>query len=181
MIKVGDYVCVTIEDDGIFSEWGRVLQVENNILVEFDNEFDFMHNARGKGKVGHCWYVASHRILLNKGNNICSCCGQPLPVKKEVVKPPKLTDNMMVELKDGSKCIVFTDVKTRYYGVQDFILVDEDGFHVGSDYNEMLIPKDLDNDEFSIMKIYTYDYLPKLAVSAICDDNFELIWSREDD
>ena len=91
--KIGDRIKVKYEFDGVdlTDEIGTIIKLGNNnnnqVCVEFDNEFEEGHNGDGIGKSGHCrWGNEDEFILFKKKQPIdCHKLNKILCLKKATV------------------------------------------------------------------------------------------------
>ena len=99
-----------------------------------------------------------------------------LPEEKQFSKDD-LKAGMWVELRNGNKYLILTDVNTTYYGQQKLVGIRDCGFMIGSNLNNDLTHKDSPN--FDIMKVWgsvvtsnTYNFV---------DLQSDLIWERKEE
>lgn len=86
-----------------------------------------------------------------------------------------------VELRNKERYMVVRDCNTKKYGHQDFCLIKENGFLMGSNYNEDLYVYDIEHPdpchEFDIMKIYANTNINGNTYSMEVSE-VELAWER---
>lgn len=93
-------------------------------------------------------------------------------MKKEFTKKD-LKSGMWVELRNGARRLVLTDVNTIHYGEQDFALIGDNYFTISSSYNEDLTNKF--SGGMSIDKVFCN----KVDSDTYKGRELNVIWERE--
>lgn len=140
--KVGDRVVVVRRfkkaDVGLT---GTVIILDNFPAIEFD-EYMSGHSCGKLGKPGHCWWITNgYRGYVKR-----------LHKKEEPTKMPVLETGMKVEFRNGEFGLVVTNVNTRLYGKQDFVILMNGSFVVGNRYNDC--GKHIENSDYNIERVY---------------------------
>lgn len=93
----------------------------------------------------------------------------------------RLITGRTVELRNKEHYMVIRECNTKWFGYQDFCLIKEDGFLIGSNYNEDLYLYDPDEleyfHEFDIMKIYANSDIDHSTYSMEVSEG-EVAWVR---
>ena len=99
-----------------------------------------------------------------------------LPEEEKQFTKSDLKAGMWIELRNGNKYLILTDVNTMYYGQQKLVGINNFGFVIGSEFNNDLTYKD--NLDCDIMKVWgsvvnsnTYNFV---------DLQSDLIWERKE-
>ena len=98
-----------------------------------------------------------------------------LPEEEKQFTKSDLKAGMWIELRNGNKYLILTDVNTTYYGQQKLVGINKFGFVIGSEFNNDLTYKD--NLDCDIMKVWgsvvnsnTYNFVALQS---------DLIWERK--
>jgi hypothetical protein len=100
------------------------------------------------------------------------------------MKKSDLKQNMIVECRDGIRYIVLENVETLYYGHQDLLFINSDGYLIGDSYDEDLKCTNGKSyqPEFDIGKVMKWKNFA--CINHLNEDEnnaeFEVLWERQE-
>ena len=99
------------------------------------------------------------------------------------MKKSDLKQNMIVEFRNGDKYLVLENVETLYYGHQDLLFINSDGYETGDHYDEDLNIKSKDwcMSDFDIIKVMKWKGFRDFeCLNKDKADSFEILWERQE-